>query len=407
LLSALDRLTSDVGGRLAERTERGLGFLEGASEQGRADVGERFDRLSSEVGQNLVSRGLGGTVAAGAQRGVERDRGAELRRFDEGVRREFMDAFTSLTGDEISAAQELGLARAGFQQRGQETSLALAERLAAQRIGMGTDLDNQLLQMLRTFGGARLASTEQGNRDILSIMGQQGQFRLNTLGNVQDIPPQSVWMQLANSFGRNAAGAPGGGGGGSSNSWIAPATGYLGAGAAGTIGVAGTGVAVGAGKAIAGIFTFGLGALGCVDADTWVFTPQGEKKIKDIKPGDTVLTEEDRFVAVVEVVCGPTPKEREDEFVRIDTGMESLVVTKDHVVSGVPAGQIVRDFIIRNSVNAPRTVVSISPVAAPEFSADLRLEDDGGYIANRLPVDSMISRYAYRKHRSVEPVHAN
>lgn len=91
---------------LNNRYTRGLSNLQGAGEQALADVDRDYSRMSADLDQDLISRGLrNSTVRASVQRGAQDDRQANRRRVQEDVRKERLATDATLSGDVLSAIE--------------------------------------------------------------------------------------------------------------------------------------------------------------------------------------------------------------------------------------------------------------------------------------------------------------
>jgi hypothetical protein len=147
-----------------------------------ADINERFNNNAQAQRQSLVSRGLSNsTVLDTMAAGNERERGAELRRHNEGLRREQMGADMALSGD----------------------ALQYGERATGQRVGIDSGLSGDALNFRERANSNRNTSNAMLTGDMLQFM----ERRDDTYPNYQQL------QQLAQGLGQAGAGAGGGGGG--------------------------------------------------------------------------------------------------------------------------------------------------------------------------------------------------
>ncbi len=133
-----------------DRWDRALGSAEGLGDQAREDVNRRYDQLAASQRQSLISRGLGNTtVVDTTTRGLESQRGEELRRLEEGLRREKIGYDTSLSGDAL-----------GFQERGAGALTNLSRDMRQQLLAwfLGTSGDTLRFMENRTDSGPNLAN---------------------------------------------------------------------------------------------------------------------------------------------------------------------------------------------------------------------------------------------------------
>ena len=142
-MAGLDTDYSRLMGGYRER-ENAAGQL---VNQGRADIGTAYNNLASRTSQDLLSRGMGGSsVTSSMNRGIERDKQAELRRSDI----DFFGLTDSLARERLTADERLREQRraAELGYFGQADSLA-RERLTAEERMLPPMQDP--LQMLQVF----------------------------------------------------------------------------------------------------------------------------------------------------------------------------------------------------------------------------------------------------------------
>jgi hypothetical protein len=97
---------NDLINFLNQRYTRGLANLEGAGEQGLADIDRDYERMAAGADQDLISRGLrNSTVRQSVQRGHQDDRQANRRRLLEDIRKERLQTDAMLSGDVLSAME--------------------------------------------------------------------------------------------------------------------------------------------------------------------------------------------------------------------------------------------------------------------------------------------------------------
>jgi len=136
----------------------------------------------------------------------------------------------------------------------------------------------------------------------------------------------------------------------------------------------------------------------CVDGASRLVTPDGPRRLADIRIGDEVLTPCGEFRRVVDKDFGSVWDERRNDYVRISTPCGSIVLTRDHIIGGKPAGQW-RDGDAMTLRNGEVISVTVRP-ATSEVSGDLRLEGDAEYVTSGgFVVGSMMSRFGTSLHR--------
>jgi hypothetical protein len=136
----------------------------------------------------------------------------------------------------------------------------------------------------------------------------------------------------------------------------------------------------------------------CVDGASRLVTPDGPRRLADIRIGDEVLTPCGEFRRVVDKDFGSVWDERRNDYVRISTPRGSIVLTRDHIIGGKPAGQW-RDGDVMTLRNGEVISVTVRP-ATSEVSGDLRLEGDAEYVTSGgFVVGSMMSRFGTSLHK--------
>lgn len=86
------------------REKRMAAMLQGVGAQERADVNTRWDNALTGLNQDAISRGITGTTIPGDRAlTANRERGADLRRVDEGIAKLKAGAYQQTSGDTLSA----------------------------------------------------------------------------------------------------------------------------------------------------------------------------------------------------------------------------------------------------------------------------------------------------------------
>lgn len=447
----MSALESGVNQGYGARHERGMGYLKGGDEQSRADIGERYDTLAGQGEMAMQARGFGGSTAMmGMPAMYEQEKGAELRRHDEGIRREYLDWDTRLSGDTLAARERLGGARIGMEaglrgealQQGQQLTLegldarermggealgaqervgaqglSAQERLAGMYMGMDTSLSAARLQADERLSNAYnavdigFASEEAGAMRQLPEMQRQWDAQITgaELGMSERVmrppPGPGAWTQAGQSLLGGVTGSPMGGGGGGGGNYTGLAAGAMGAGATATLGLAATtgsalagatGMVAG-GKIIGGLFTFGLAALACLHEDTPIVTRDGTKRLKDVRRGDWVLATDGQYRMVLAKDHGDIPKDRRHEYVCItseNSETPPLVCTVCHSIAGKPAGQWQTGDLMPMRINGTLTKRHVT-VTSHKYviGADLMLEDNADYLAGDFIVQSALGAF--------------
>ncbi len=134
----------------------------------------------------------------------------------------------------------------------------------------------------------------------------------------------------------------------------------------------------------------------CIDESCRIVTRAGPRSIGDIRIGDEVLTPSGEFRRVIDKDFGRVWNQRLNDYVRISTPDGSIVLTRDHIIGGRPAGEW-GDGGAMSLQNGEVASVTIRP-ASSEVSGDLRLEGDADYVtAHGFVVGSMMSYYEASK----------
>ncbi len=367
----LEGLSRSLAKQFEDRTATGMGFLEDADIQGREDIGDRFDASGRTAQANLVARGLAGsTIAPNIQQGVERQRGQELRRFDEGIRREKLDAFTGLTGDALRSQERLGVTRADFDR-------ALQEAFSGRRSTLLTGLTNLEQDQTGALTGLDLGLSErilqilsQGSQRTSDIVERLGMHRFGVLENVSNpFPNTNAWLQFARQFGQNSATQP-----------QQPST---------------------FNQMLPGLIQGGSSILGatiiaggiCIGEDS-VIDGENPKTLRDVRIGDMVLSADGNLQAVVakHFVDNRFDDDRWDAtFIRLHKDKRDILVSVDHVIDGKPAGEWAESD------------QAWSDKAERMFVGDILLEDGSDYMANGFAVQSLIAHSDIPALRVIEP----
>lgn len=388
----------DLRGQYGDRTNRAMSYLEGSGAQQRADIDERFQGIGSQLEADLVGRGLNSsTVLGSTRRGVERERSAEQRRLEEGLRREYLDAYGTFSGQDLAAqerginegagyASSIGMAGLGARERMNqeglrnnalltEAMLNAQERGGVRTLGYDTESVNSFSDALRQFQNQRASYDMYGTGALTDLIGQRS-----------DVAPQmNPYLYAQQAFQNYRGGDGGGGGGGSSDAWIGPAitggTALAGAGLASLGSGAGLGATIGMGKAM---------VMFCIDGDSQFETKQGKRRLAELRIGDKVKSSDGQFKEIVFLDYGNPDESRMNDYLTITTDLSTITVTKDHIIEDKPAGEWKEGDRMRTP-KGHVDVVSIHPAVAYP-SGDILLEDGSDYIASGFYVGSMISR---------------
>lgn len=109
----------------------------------------------------------------------------------------------------------------------------------------------------------------------------------------------------------------------------------------------------------------------CIDGDAKLQTAEGRVSLADVQIGDQVLSANGTYHRIVNEDYGMPQASRHGDFIKITTGEESLVVTKDHIVG------------------CARAETWPHQQADPVPCGDILLEDGSDYIANGFVVSTM------------------
>lgn len=180
IMEGYEGQASYFGKEFDKRTADITAKLEGLGTQARKDIDRRYGDVSTQRQQALSARGFGGsTVGAAVEMGVQREKGGELGRLEEGLRRENIGLQSQLTG------QALG-ARMGLSQQ----ALGAQQQMMSNRLNLMTGLSgDQLMAHQSLFGGGMNMYT-----------GLSGDY-LNTVGNVNVGYPSQANIGLAGTIG--------------------------------------------------------------------------------------------------------------------------------------------------------------------------------------------------------------
>lgn len=185
LLGRWDTDAADLLSGFQERYDRGMRNLAGLGQGERRDIDERFASRRSGVMSDMTNRGLtGSTVMQGGIQNMDRLRGNELSDLNErlqqqrlnldarlsgdmlgaqqasalarsgyaqGLTGDTLNAWTGLTGDEYANRQNLGLARMDFDRSLMEGRMGLLGQQSANRIGLQTGLQGDLINFLQSI----------------------------------------------------------------------------------------------------------------------------------------------------------------------------------------------------------------------------------------------------------------
>jgi hypothetical protein len=182
---------SKFGEQFDQRTRDITAKLEGLGEQARKDIDRRYGDVSTQRQQALSARGFGGsTVGASVEAGVQREKGAELGRLEEGLRRENINVRSQLTGQALGAQMGLGQQALGARERMGLGQLGMQEGMMANQLNLMTGLSGDQLGAYQSLFGGQMNM----------FAGLSGDY-LNTVGNVNIGYPSQMNLQLAGAQG--------------------------------------------------------------------------------------------------------------------------------------------------------------------------------------------------------------
>ncbi len=339
-------------GTLQDRLDRMLASIEGVGEQERTDINQRSDERQAALRGELQSRGLGtSSLLLQSDATAERERGRELGNLSERIQRQRLGIIGEATGRIAGAQERFGFGTANLTAGLTGDALASNERLNQARISFDTALSGDRISALDRFG--------QQNRQIGSTFDQAEIDRQNAFMSfieriTDQFPDNNFLMDFARQFGQAQAGAPEQP---STFDTFAPPL-----------------IQAGGTVAAAKIF------VGCIDADAMIATPNGDIPLREIQVGDLILNDRDEPKRVLFKDLGEPWDERKGHYVEVRSfGLDSLVLTRDHVIGGKPAIDWEDDKGIR-----VRPHVAVT-------SGDLLLEDGSNYLANGFVVHSMLT----------------
>jgi len=186
LLDQYGKRETDIDKRFSDRLREGLDMRKGMGDEEKKEISKRFgDRRSQDIAQaeqGLIGRGLGSTtirssVMGGIKGRSAREEEAALGRVSAEVRRGNVAAFQQMSGEQLSAVQNAGMAKlqAGQQLTGDEAN-ALASVNQEMR-GRQSQIDmtgaGALQGLNRQLSGQQQALGAQGLSGT-QAMGQQG-----------------------------------------------------------------------------------------------------------------------------------------------------------------------------------------------------------------------------------------
>lgn len=156
------------------------------------------------------------------------------------------------------------------------------------------------------------------------------------------------------------------------------------------------------GQVVAAIIAAKASSGQCIDGSAQIRMADGSKKtLSLVKKGDKVkggTTGVD--CTVLDLDYGAPHPERKFDYVRVSTGKKSLILTKDHPINNVPAGQIhVGDVLYTEDGN--ETVTDVQSIDSVP-SGDLFLDNDGAYIANGMRIMSLMEREDTQKQEEAD-----
>lgn len=336
------------------RLRTGMDIVNKLGDQQRADIERDYRNLSGKAGQDMVARGLSGTtVAPTVQAGIEREKQADLRRLNDLLNREKYGLFSQLSGDALNSM-----------------------------VGLGSGLYFPTQQNLLTQGTN--LTTSLGGMPITSAEGWATNF-LNTISGIQNnYPSAGAFQALMTNLGQSAAPPP-----------QAPSAWQTIGGQALGGAIAGIGSGVGLAAKLATFL--------CVSGDTLVRTPQGEKPLSQVHPGDNVLTP-DGYRVVTARDYG-MPRNGRARFVVIRHATGKLKLTAEHHVlarrqrigrtSVVEAGELEPGDLLWETTGEPSPVISVTHIGSRAIACgDLEIENGSiaEYAAGGVFVRSMMAR---------------
>lgn len=198
LSGAYGEQASYFGEQFDQRTRDITAKLEGLGTQARKDIERRYGDVSTQRQQALSARGFGGsTVGAAVEMGVQREKGGELGRLEEGLRRENIGLTSQLTGQALGAQMGLSQQALGARERLWGGELGAQQGMMTNRLNLMTGLTgDQLMAHQSLFGG-----------QMGMFTGLSGDY-LNTVGNVNIGYPTPNAMNIAGNIGAGSYPVP-------------------------------------------------------------------------------------------------------------------------------------------------------------------------------------------------------
>lgn len=197
-LADLGNSQGQISGGYNARFDRNMDRLSNLGAQEAEDINERFDNNAQAQRQSLVGRGLSNsTVLDTMAAGNERERGAELRRHNEGLRREQIGLDTQLSGDALGYGERATNSRIGFDSALSGDAMNFRERANNNRNTSNAMLTGDMLQFMERRDD--LYPNYQMLQQLAQGMGQAGG---GGGGGMAGVPiyqsPQSMGFQIPN-----------------------------------------------------------------------------------------------------------------------------------------------------------------------------------------------------------------
>jgi hypothetical protein len=232
--------------------------------------------------------------------------------------------------------------------------LANSGETARQSSALESKLTGERLGVVRN-------ANDTENRFDVDLAGQL----MNVTGSRQDVAGQSGWLALASIFGDHAPGPP------------PPEDNSPSFGEQFGMNAANMGLQLGAG-ALTGGFGGGGGfspfgkmnPMQCIDGAAELQTEGGHVTLANVPIGAKVMSANGTFQSVADKDYGKPWDSRRDDFVKIESGGRTLILTEDHVVGGKPAGEWDHEEV------------------GPVHCGDILLADGSDYMANGFVVST-------------------
>jgi len=208
------RMRGDLAQGYQQQYQTGMGMLEGAGTQAKADARAAWAGRQSQGMQNLASSGIGGTVGATMKAGYGRRSDEEERRINEGLVAQRLGAHERMSGAGLSAQERGGMAETSALANIRGEGLSAQERLAREEQTGLTGLRQGALGTQTALARERnvgLTGLEQGR---LGQELQLGQARNQNLQSLEEgrlgfmerredaYPDQTAFLQMQQLMGQ-------------------------------------------------------------------------------------------------------------------------------------------------------------------------------------------------------------